>query len=206
MNKNFEFLVHACIRFDFDGIIVYTDPYMLEENRNDADIVFVTHDHFDHYSVEDIRKVVKNDTVIVVPEILNIEEFESEFTIIRVANNYSYECRGIKFETIPAYNLNKQFHPKAAGGVGYILEYENIRYYIAGDTDVTEENRKVKCDVAYVPVGGTYTMDCREAAQLVNELKPKIAVPIHYGKVVGSSEDADEFEKLVEDEIKICRK
>ena len=87
--------------------------------------------------------------------------------------------KGIKFKTIPAYNTNKTFHPKENDWVGYIITINNIRYYIAGDTDITEENKKVKCDVAFVPVGETYTMDFKEAAQLINEIQPKIAIPIH---------------------------
>ena len=109
---------------------------------------------------------------------------------------------GIKFEIIPAYNTNKQFHPKENGWVGYIVEIRGIRYYIAGDTDITEENKKVKCDVAFVPAGGTYTMDFKEAAELINEIKPKIAVPIHYGSVVGTKQDATDFIKLLHPEIK----
>ena len=110
--------------------------------------------------------------------------------------------QGIKFETIPAYNTNKTFHPKENGWVGYIITLDDIRYYIAGDTDITEENRKVKCDVAFVPVGGTYTMDFKEAAQLINEIQPKIAVPIHYGSVVGTKQDATDFIKLLHPSIK----
>ena len=105
--------------------------------------------------------------------------------------------QGIKFETIPAYNTNKTFHPKENGWVGYIIEIKGVRYYIAGDTDITEENRRVKCDVAFVPVGGTYTTDFKEAAQLINEIQPKIAVPIHYGSVVGTKQDAIDFIKLL---------
>ena len=110
--------------------------------------------------------------------------------------------QGIKFETIPSYNTNKTFHPKENGWVGYIITLDDIRYYIAGDTDITEENRKVKCDVAFVPVGGTYTMDFKEAAQLINEIQPKIAVPIHYGSVVGTNQDATDFVKLLHPSIK----
>ena len=110
--------------------------------------------------------------------------------------------QGIKFETIPAYNTNKTFHPKENGWVGYIITLDDIRYYIAGDTDITEENRKVKCDVAFVPVGGTYTMNYSEAAELVNIIKPKIAVPIHYGSVVGTKQDATTFTKLLHSSIK----
>ncbi len=109
---------------------------------------------------------------------------------------------GIKFEAIPAYNTNKQFHPKENGWVGYIIEIQGIKYYIAGDTDITEENRKVKCDVTFVPVGGTYTMDFKEAAMLINEIKPKIAIPTHYGSVVGTKQDATDFIKLLHPEIK----
>ena len=110
--------------------------------------------------------------------------------------------QGIKFETIPAYNTNKTFHPKENGWVGYIIIINGIRYYIAGDTDITEENKQVKCDVAFVTVGGTYTMDFKEAASLINEIKPKIAIPIHYGSIVGTEQDAIDFIKLLHPSIK----
>ena len=110
--------------------------------------------------------------------------------------------QGIKFLTVPAYNINKPFHPKANGWVGYIIIINGVRYYIAGDTDITEANKKVECDVAFVPVGGTYTMDFKEAASLVNEIMPQIAVPTHYGSVVGTKQDATEFIKLLRPQIK----
>lgn len=122
--------------------------------------------------------------------------------VITVESNKEYMVQGIKFETIPAYNTNKTFHPKENDWVGYIITLDGIRYYIAGDTDITEENRKVKCDVAFVPVGGTYTMNYSEAAELVNIIKPKIAVPIHYGSVVGTKQDATNFIKLLHSSIK----
>ena len=114
----------------------------------------------------------------------------------------NYMVQGIKFETISAYNTNKTFHPKENGWVGYIIIINGIRYYIAGDTDITEENKQVKCDVAFVPVGGTYTMDFKEAANLINEIKPKIAIPIHYGSIVGTEQDAIDFIRLLHPEIK----
>ena len=123
------------------------------------------------------------------------------------AMNYpcKYEFKDIKIETIPAYNINKQFHPRENNWVGYILTINQYKYYVAGDTDITKENKSVKCDVAFVPVGGTYTMDAKEAVTLVNEIKPKIAVPIHYGEIVGSEDDAIEFvnnlNKLIEGKI-----
>ena len=146
------------------------------------------------------RKVIKEDTILIAPEGL-LEKMQKHGyknnNIITVKPNNQYSEKGIKFETMPAYNINKQFHPKENEWVGYVLELNNINYYIAGDTDITEENRKVKCDVAFVPVGGTYTMDYKEAAQLINEIKPKVAVPIHYGSVVGTKQDAENFIKML---------
>lgn len=203
MLENIEVLYHSSIRIEKEKII-YIDPYKINKNYNDADIIFVTHDHYDHYSEEDIDKVKKENTIIVVPEDLLpklINKGIKQENIITVKPNNKYEVEGIKIETILAYNIEKQFHPKANNWVGYIIDMYGIKYYIAGDTDITEENKKVKCDVAFVPVGGTYTMDYREAAALVNEIKPKIAVPIHYGSVVGTVEDANQFIKLLDKEI-----
>lgn len=109
---------------------------------------------------------------------------------------------GVKIKTIPAYNINKQFHPKENEWVGYVIEVEGTRYYIAGDTDITPENKQVKCDVALIPVGGTYTMNYQEGAELVNTIMPKIAIPTHYGSVVGEKEDGEKFKQLLNQEIK----
>ena len=204
MLENIELLCHSSIRINKEKII-YIDPYKIEKDYNDADLIFVTHDHYDHYSEEDIDKVKKEDTVIIAPEELLTKLLRkgiNKNAIITVEPNEKYMVQGIKFETIPAYNTNKTFHPKENGWVGYIITLDDIRYYIAGDTDITEENRKVKCDVAFVPVGGTYTMNYSEAAELVNIIKPKIAVPIHYGSVVGTKQDATDFIKLLHPSIK----
>ena len=185
--------------------VIYIDPFKIDKNYNDADMIFVTHDHYDHYSEEDIDKIKKEDTIIIAPEELLTKLLRKGFrkdSIITVEPNKKYMIQGMKFETIPAYNTNKQFHPKENGWVGYIIEIKGVRYYIAGDTDITEENRRVKCDVAFVPVGGTYTMDFKEAATLVNEIQPKIAVPIQYGSVVGTKQDATDFIKLLHPSIK----
>ena len=180
--------------------IIYIDPYKIEENYNDADIIFLTHDHYDHYSEEDIDKVINKNTIIVIPEEMIAKLLRKGIdknSILVVKPNEEYMVQGIKFETIPSYNVNKKFHPKENNWVGYIITIDEVRYYIAGDTDITEENRKVKCDVAFVPVGGTYTMSFEEAAQLINEIKPQVAVPIHYGSVVGTKQDAIDFIKLL---------
>ena len=204
MLNNIEVLFHSSIRINKEKTI-YIDPFKIDRNYNDADIIFITHDHYDHYSEEDIDKVINENAVIVIPEELLTKVLKkgiNKNAIITVKPNQKYMVQGIKFETVPAYNTNKTFHPKENGWVGYVIEINEIKYYIAGDTDITEENKKVKCDVAFVPVGGTYTMDFKEAAQLVNEIQPKVAVPIHYGSVVGTKQDAEEFVKLLHTNIK----
>ena len=203
MLENIEVLYHSSIKICKEKII-YIDPYKIDKKYNDADIIFITHDHYDHYSEEDINKVKKLKTVIIAPkQLLNKllkNGFKEEYIII-VNPNEEKMVEGIKFKTLPAYNINKQFHPKENGWLGYIIEIEGVRFYIAGDTDITEENKKVKCDVAFVPVGGTYTMDYKEAANLINEIKPKIAIPTHYGSIVGTKKDAISFMKLLNEEI-----
>ncbi len=194
-----EINCHSSIKIS-KGKIIYIDPYRIEKEVHDADIIFITHDHYDHYSEEDIEKVMKEDTIIVAPKTAPI--FNKIKNKVEVIPNEKYEINGIKIETIPAYNIKKQFHPKSNEWVGYILEIEGKRYYIAGDTDITPENQQVKCDIAFVPVGGTYTMDYKEAAELINIIKPKIAIPMHYGSIVGTKQDAENFKKLLNPEIK----
>lgn len=204
MLDNIEVLYHSSIRINKEKII-YIDPFKINKNYNDADIIFITHDHYDHYSEEDIDKVINENTTIIIPDELLTKLLRkgiNKNAIITVEPNKNYMVQGIKFETISAYNTNKTFHPKENGWVGYIIIINGIRYYIAGDTDITEENKQVKCDVAFVPVGGTYTMDFKEAASLINEIKPKIAIPIHYGSIVGTEQDAIDFIRLLHPEIK----
>ena len=122
-------------------------------------------------------------------------------SITLVKPNENYTVKGLSFKTIPAYNTNKNFHPKANNWVGYLVTIDNMIYYIAGDTDITTENKQVKCDVAFVPIGGTYTMDNKEAAKLINEIKPKVAIPTHYGKIIGNISDGQNFAKLINKEI-----
>ena len=206
MIENIECLGHSTIKFNKNGKIIYVDPYNIKEESHDADIIFVTHSHYDHYSEEDITKIKRDDTRIVVTSDLanNVIDFgfmSNDVTI--VLPNNKYEVDDIKFSTVNSYNINKQFHPKENNWVGYIIELDGIKYYIAGDTDINEDNQKVKCDVAFVPVGGTYTTTAQEAAEFVNIIKPKVAVPIHYGTIVGSKEDANIFRDNVEENIEV---
>jgi L-ascorbate metabolism protein UlaG (beta-lactamase superfamily) len=121
--------------------------------------------------------------------------------VIAVYPLESYKLNGLEFKTVPAYNLNKDFHKKDSNWVGYILNINNTSYYFAGDTDVIPEMKDFNVDVAFLPVGGTYTMNATEAAQAANIIKPLVAVPIHYGDVVGSAEDAKTFVNLIDDSI-----
>ena len=198
MLDKIEVLIHSSIKFS-KGLIIYFDPYKIDRDYHDADIIFITHDHYDHYSPLDIKKVIKDDTIIVAPQ--DIGKKLSTNNIIGVVPNKNYEVLNIKFKTIPAYNVNKNFHPKENNWVGYLLEYNNIKYYIAGDTDITKENQNIVCDVAFVPIGGVYTMDYQEAAKLINKIKPRIAVPIHYGLIVGNKDDGIKFSKLLNNNI-----
>ena len=198
MLDKIEVLIHSSIKFS-KGLIIYFDPYKIDRDYHDADIIFITHDHYDHYSPLDIKKVIKDDTIIVAPQ--DIGEKLSTNNIIGVVPNKNYEVLNIKFKTIPAYNVNKNFHPKENNWVGYLLEYNNIKYYIAGDTDITKENQNIVCDVAFVPIGGVYTIDYQEAAKLINKIKPRIAVPIHYGLIVGNKDDGIKFSKLLNNNI-----
>lgn len=204
MVDNIEVLCHSGIKISGEYVI-YIDPFKINKEYHDADVIMITHSHFDHYSEEDIDKVKKQDTIIMGTKDLQEKFLEYGFNmdkIIIVEPNKQYEYKNINVETIPAYNVNKKFHPKENGWVGYIITINNIVYYIAGDTDITEENSKVKCDVALVPVGGTYTMTATEAAHLVNIVAPKYAIPIHYGDIVGTKKDAENFISALKSEIK----
>ena len=205
MLSNVDCLGHASIKFNKENKIIYVDPYNINGNYQDADIIFITHSHYDHYSYEDIVKVMKDNTKFVVTEDIydKVCEYVSSDNVISVIPKCNYEVDGIKFSTTYSYNINKKFHPKENNWVGYIIELDGYKYYIAGDTDINEDNKLVKCDVAFVPVGGTYTMTSSEAAELVNIIKPSIAVPIHYGSIVGNEEDALTFINEVDKDIEV---
>ena len=186
--------------------IVHIDPFMTDQTMNDADFILITHDHHDHFSVADIEKTAGSHTVLIVPDNIRDKASEAEKLVektVTVRPGESYNIDGLEFETVASYNIGKQFHLKAAGWVGYILKIEGKRIYIAGDTDATDEAKAVKCDIALVPAGGTYTMDAREAAGLINKIRPELAIPVHYGGIVGTKEDGRIFEKLVDDGIKV---
>ena len=195
-------LKHSTVKIEDLGKVIYVDPYMIDKSYSDADYIFITHSHYDHYSEDDIQKVMSENTTFIITKDLveKVEKFEKKYIIVQP--NEKYNLDGISFETIPAYNVNKVFHKKEYNWVGYIIKINEIRYYIAGDTDITDEAKRVQTDIAFIPVGGTYTMNSKEAAELTNIIKPKIAIPIHYGVIVGTKDDAISFKNSLDIKVK----
>ena len=191
---------HSSIRIEADKVL-YFDPFKIEEETHDADIIFVTHDHFYHFSVEDIKKIEKEDTVYVIPDCMyNLLGGENVVTLLP---NEKANVEGYEVETIPSYNVGKDFHPKEKGYVAYIVTIEGKRVYVAGDCDMNEDNEKVKCDIALLPVGGTYTMDYKQAAELAEKLNPELVIPTHYGDVVGQGNDGEKFAELLKGKVNV---
>ncbi|MBO4414427.1 MAG: SEL1-like repeat protein [Lachnospiraceae bacterium] len=186
---------------------IYIDPFRLGEVYvPTADYILITHEHFDHFSPEDIKKKCKKTTILVVPESMleKTDEFRSLVAdIVTVKPGEKKTIGKLEVETIPAYNEDKPFHPKDNGWVGYILNVEDARIYIAGDTDAVEEAMNVECDIALVPIGGKYTMNAAEAAKLVNKIYPRYVFPTHYGEIVGTDEKPETFKKMVDNDIQV---
>ena len=191
MLSNVKWLGHATLKFTGKKT-VYVDPYQLK-NRDAADLILITHDHFDHLSLEDIDKIRKKETVFILPQSVKTS-LRGDIRRIKIGEKIIID--DIVIEATPSYNINKEFHPKSAGNVGYILTLNGIRYYHAGDTDIIPEMKELSIDVAFLPVGGTYTMTAEEAAKAAQTIQPEIAVPMHYGSIVGSIDDAKKFENL----------
>ena len=183
---------------------IYIDPYKIENETHNAKYIFVTHSHYDHLSIEDIEKVRNEDTIFFLTpdckeKLLDIGV--SEKRIVCVAPNEIYKFGKIEVNVIAAYNIDKDYHPKENNWVGYLIKIQGVSYYIMGDTDQNEDNENIKCDVLFVPIGGTYTMDYKQAAEYTNLIKPKYVIPIHYNSIVGKKEDSDKFAKLLDHRI-----
>lgn len=209
--SNVRVLTHSAIRLQADnGTVIYSDPYHLTEEFRDADIVLITHEHFDHLSPEDYVRVAKTDTVVVAPASLaqGVAQLQAAQTVLLQAGETA-EVRGITIAAVPAYNVMPErlkMHPQSNGWVGYVLTIDGATYYIAGDTDHNPDNETVRCDVALIPIGGTYTMNPQQAATFINTIKPQYVVPTHYGTVVGNKTDGETFAALVEPPTKVVLK
>jgi len=188
-----KWLGHASFKIKRNKII-YIDPFDIAEKEK-ADIILITHEHYDHCSVEDVKKIIKNDTIIFTVSDC-AKKLGMNVKLVKPGDKIKIE--NIEIEAVPSYNINKQFHPKSRGWVGFILNINGVRIYHAGDTDFIPEMKDIKVDIALVPIGGTYTMNYEEAAHAVEVIKPKIVIPMHYGKIVGSKEDVLKFKKLLE--------
>lgn len=207
MTNNISVNTQSSIRIDSGSAIIRIDPFKISGAPHDADIILITHEHYDHFSPEDIEKVRKPDTVFAAPKSMkNKLEVAGISNAVLLSPGDKTEISGIPVEAAAAYNTLKPFHPKSNGWLGYIVTAGGKRIYAAGDTDAVKEVKAVKCDIALVPAGGTFTMNYREAAALVNEIRPETAIPIHYGSIVGNSSDGENFGKLVDKSIKVVIK
>lgn len=196
------------------NVTIMVDPFKMAKQEK-ADLVLISHNHFDHCSVDDIKNVSTKDTSIVAAkeciEMIKGFDFKEK---IGISPGEEKTVRGIKIKSIPAYNITKinpdtkkPFHPKEDNKVGFLFELNGITIYHAGDTDLIPEMSDLKPDIALLPVSGTYVMTAQEAAKAVEKIKPKIAIPMHYGVIVGSEKDAHEFKQLVKScEVQILTK
>ena len=183
---------------------IFIDPYGITDTNKKAKYIFITHTHYDHLSLEDIKKIISKETIFVAPKDAqkSLEENFPNHEKFYVEPNQELKFDNFEVKVIPAYNINKNFHKKEFGWVGYVFKIESITYTILGDTDEIPEHETLKTNVLFVPIGGTYTMNAEEAALLVNKIKPDLAVPVHYNAIVGSKEDEEIFLENLDKNIK----
>lgn len=190
MSVEIKWLGHSSFRITDGSVTVYLDPYNLSGPSRDGDMVCISHAHYDHCSPGDVARAAKPDAVIVCTKDV-APQFEN--TVV-IAPGKTVDVCGIKIEGVPAYNTNKKFHPQSNGWCGLVVNIGGRRIYYSGDSDRIPEMGKLKdIDVALLPVGGTYTMTAKEAAQAVTDIGCRKAIPCHWGSVVGSEADAREF-------------
>jgi len=194
MIESIHWLGHDSFRIDA-AVTVYIDPWKLAPGSVPADLILITHQHSDHFSAEDIRSIRKPETEVVANAAV-AKDLRGGTQVHVVKPGDRLTVKGIEIHVLPAYNLDKRFHPRSAGHVGYVLTVGGQRIYHAGDTDAIPEMENLRPDIALLPVSGTYVMDAEEAVEAVRLLQPKLAIPMHYGEIVGSQADAERFQQL----------
>jgi L-ascorbate metabolism protein UlaG (beta-lactamase superfamily) len=194
MSVKITWLGHASVKVEDGSKLIYIDPWKVSGPK--ADIILITHSHFDHYSADDIKALSSPDTIVVGTEDVPLAKN-------KINPGKSITVKDITIEAVPAYNIDKQFHPKKNGWVGYVLNIGSKRIYCAGDTDRIPEMKGLKVDVACLPVGGTYTMDAVSAIEAVNDINSKHVIPIHYGEVAGTKKDAEKLLSIKTSQIHV---
>ena len=199
--KNIHWLGHASFRIEDDTLQIYIDPWKLSAQAPKADVIFITHGHYDHFSSDDIAKIQKPTTIFVAPKDVATQ---LKGKVVAVEPGKDYTAGLLKVRTVPAYNVNKKFHPKENRWVGYIITLSNgVKIYHAGDTDAIPEMKSIVTDIALMPCGGTYTMTAKEMAEAANTFMPKVLIPMHWGDIVGAKADAEIVKKLFKGETVI---
>ena len=195
---------HASFKISGEKVI-YIDPWKIQDKEK-ADIILISHSHYDHFSLKDIKKITTRETeILMTPDCQSkLRDVPGRVTLIYPGKKYN--VKNILIETTPSYNINKKFHPKENDWVGFIINSSGKRIFYTGDTDNISEIKNIKADIALIPISGTYVMDYKEAADLVNTMKPKIAIPYHYGDIVGTEQDALKFKKLAKIQVEILKK
>jgi L-ascorbate metabolism protein UlaG (beta-lactamase superfamily) len=178
---------------------VYIDPFRLTGGLPAAWLLLLTHDHFDHYSPEDVALIRNENTMIVAPESLAAVLGGGRVQAVRPGDELVFDA--VKIKAVAAYNINKNFHPQSNNWVGYTVEIEGVTYYHAGDTDFIPEMKTVRTDIALLPVSGTYVMTAEEAVQAALAINPALAIPMHYGAIIGSRDDAEYFARQLQGKV-----
>jgi L-ascorbate metabolism protein UlaG (beta-lactamase superfamily) len=196
--QKIAWLGHDAFRIDASKTI-YIDPYEIESGET-ADIILITHDHFDHCSPADAAKVQDQQTIIVT-EKDSAQKLTGDVRVMKPGEKLAIDK--VTIEATPAYNINKHFHPKEKGWLGFIIEIDGVRIYHAGDTDLIPEMKGVKVDIALLPVSGTYVMTSDEAVEAALDIGPALAIPMHYGAIVGDAKDADNFKEKLQGKVEV---
>ena len=207
-----EWLGHSGFRIAVGAASIYIDPYRIAADEPKADLILITHQHYDHFSIQDLERLRKEDTRVIAPPTV-AERLEGNVHSIRPGEVVETDVYGVDVRALPAYNTSKRdgegrpFHPREAGCLGYELNVRGERIYHAGDTDVIPEMDSVAgVDVALLPVSGTYVMTAGEAAEAARRIQPRVAVPMHWGEHLGTREDAMAFARQAPVEVTIMER